>query len=134
MAVDGATVYDSSVSASAGPVQITSNAVQTSDNPSIQMSQKCGDTPLALTVENVSISSQSNTQQSNPTTTDAANGSSGTGSPGGNGGNGGAGSGSGSGSGSNSSGKSSKTGNFACTNEPATYVVGFIAGLIALLA
>ncbi|KAF5708756.1 hypothetical protein FMUND_10431 [Fusarium mundagurra] len=84
---DGQNVYEEPLYTNNGKFQdVTSSGIQSSDKPEVQVTQKCGDTPSPLTVNNVRIGNESGVKSS------AGSGGSGSG-------GGGSGSGSGSGSG-----------------------------------
>ncbi|CCT74708.1 uncharacterized protein FFB20_02281 [Fusarium fujikuroi] len=84
---DGQSVYEEPLYTNNGQFQdVTSSGIQSSDKPEVQVTQKCGDKPSPLTVNNVRVGNESGVKSS------AGSGGSGSG-------------GSGSGSGSGSGGK-----------------------------
>ncbi|QGI87484.1 unnamed protein product [Fusarium fujikuroi] len=84
---DGQSVYEEPLYTNNGQFQdVTSSGIQSSDKPEVQVTQKCGDKPSPLTVNNVRVGKESGVKSS------AGSGGSGSG-------------GSGSGSGSGSGGK-----------------------------
>lgn len=88
---DGQNVYEEPLYTNNGQFQdVTSSGIQSSDKPEVQVTQKCGDKPSPLTVNNVRVGNESGVKSS------AGSGGSGSG-----------GSGSGSGSGSGGKGGSS---------------------------
>ncbi|KAM0559869.1 hypothetical protein ACHAPJ_003817 [Fusarium lateritium] len=91
---NGQSVYSEPLTTTNGKFQdVTSNGVQSSENPQVQLTQKCGDKPSPLTVNNVRLGNESGVKSST----------------GGGSGKGGSGSGSGSGSGRSGSGSGSES-------------------------
>ncbi|KAF5984116.1 hypothetical protein FBULB1_3464 [Fusarium bulbicola] len=91
---DGQNVYEEPLYTNNGQFQdVTSSGIQSSDKPEVQVTQKCGDKPSPLTVNNVRVGNESGVKSS--AGSDSGSGGSGSGGSGG----------SGSGSGSGSSGK-----------------------------
>ena len=124
MALNGETVYDQTLATTdGGTKELTSGPVKATENPTIEVTQKCGEKPVDLTVGDVTLAGESSAGQGDPTTTDSAAGGSETG-----------GSSSKGSGGSATSGKPSQTGNISSTNKPAICIASFIAGLIALFA
>ena len=105
MDVNGKNVYDQTLKASSnGPVDITSNFFEASEKNDVQFTQKCGDKPVGLTVDNMALQGQAKS--------DSGNGGSGTSSAAGS--------------------KSTNKDNLSSTNKPATFVVGLVAAMVVL--
>ncbi|KAF5695061.1 hypothetical protein FDENT_619 [Fusarium denticulatum] len=88
---DGQNVYEEPLYTNNGQFQdVTSSGIQSSDKPEVQVTQKCGDKPSPLTVNNVRVGNESGVKSSAGSGGSGSSGS-GSGSGSGNGGKGGSG-------------------------------------------
>lgn len=124
MAVDGKQVYQNTLSASGGPVDLSGSLVPATDSPSVVVTQECGNEPVALTVNSVALTANANAAA---TKTESAGGSSETGSSGS-----GKGESGGSSTSSAAGSKSTDKDNLSSNNKPAACLAGLAAVVVAL--
>ncbi|KAJ4264491.1 hypothetical protein NW762_005691 [Fusarium torreyae] len=125
-------VYSEPLTTTNGKFQdVTSNGVQSSENPQVQLTQKCGDKPSPLTVNNVRLGNESGVKSS----TGGGSGKGGSGSGSGSGsGRSGSGSGSGSESATTTGSGASETGDSNMGAKAKASVGGFVAAVLAAAA
>ncbi|KAF4466163.1 hypothetical protein FALBO_6986 [Fusarium albosuccineum] len=130
MQVNGENVYDESLSTTDGKFQeFDSSPIESSPNPEVKVTQKCGKNPSTLTINSVQIANESSVGSG------SKSGGSGSGSGGSSSdGKDGKSSDSGSGSKTGDEAKASETGDPNAGSKTATSIVGLVAAMVAVVA